>query len=125
MECANPSTAGWAILQGYQIDQFQARSDGHTLISWVRMTKRFAWNCQLVPCFRKTIFTHVNWLFVGGLPVPDGTTLVTGSDHCTVKFWNLQTGECLGTLPDYTPKVQGSPFSLIYQLLATGSDDKR
>jgi WD40 repeat protein len=54
---------------------------------------------------------------------PDGQLLATGSDDCTVKIWDADTGDCLHTLTEHTKRVWAVRFSPDGKLLATCSGD--
>jgi WD40 repeat protein len=55
---------------------------------------------------------------------PDGETLISSSDDKTVKLWNLQTGQCLKTLPGHQSRIWSVALSPDGETLASGSDDK-
>lgn len=51
---------------------------------------------------------------------PDGQFLVSGSDDCTVKVWQVSTGECIRTLEEHTEGVWSIAWSPNGQILASG-----
>ncbi len=58
---------------------------------------------------------------------PDGSRIVTGSDDCTLKVWNVATGDlCLGPLTGHTDEVWSVAFSHdgTSTCIASGSKDR-
>lgn len=55
---------------------------------------------------------------------PDGKTLASGSDDCTIKIWGLVTTQELRTLLGHSNCVRSVAFSPDGKRLASGSDDK-
>ncbi|ARI81869.1 WD40 repeat domain-containing protein [Microcystis aeruginosa] len=55
---------------------------------------------------------------------PDGKTLATSSDDNTIKLWNVETGQEIGTLRGHNGIVLSVSFSPDGKSLATGSWDK-
>ena len=56
---------------------------------------------------------------------PDGQTIASGSDDNTIKLWNLQTGDEIGTLTGNNQPVVGLVFSPDGNTIASGSDDEK
>jgi WD40 repeat protein len=54
---------------------------------------------------------------------PDGKTLASGSWDCTVKLWDVTTGQELKTLTGHTEAVMGLVFSADGRYLATSCPD--
>ncbi|MDJ0599433.1 MAG: NB-ARC domain-containing protein [Crocosphaera sp.] len=54
----------------------------------------------------------------------DGKILATGSDDCTIKLWDLNTGKCFRTLEGHCSWVWSVSFSPKDEILASASDDK-
>jgi len=55
---------------------------------------------------------------------PDGTSLVSGSQDQTVKFWDVQTGGVIKTFYGHTDWVLSVSISADCTTIASGSDDK-
>jgi WD40 repeat protein len=55
---------------------------------------------------------------------PDGQTLATGSQDCTVKLWDCQTGSCRQTLSGHTSWVRSVVWIQDGQILASCSADE-
>lgn len=55
---------------------------------------------------------------------PGGRFLVSGSDDCTVRFWDVTTGECNHILESHKGWIQSLIFNLTGDLLVTGSQDR-
>nr|WP_317110658.1 hypothetical protein [Chroococcidiopsis sp. SAG 2025] len=55
---------------------------------------------------------------------PDSQTLASSSQDCTLKLWDVSTGECLKTLPGHTAWVWSVAWSRDNQTLASGSEDE-
>jgi WD40 repeat protein len=55
---------------------------------------------------------------------PDGTSLVSGSDDCTVKLWDVQTGGVAKTFSGHTERVWSISISADYTTIASGSADR-
>ncbi|MBW4542031.1 MAG: AAA family ATPase [Myxacorys chilensis ATA2-1-KO14] len=110
------------ILPGHQgsVLWVTVSPDGQTLISADDCIVRL-WDIPTGQCVR-TIETQVNWMLAVALS-PDGQTLVTGSNGNQVNFWQVATGDCLGTL-DYSGQVWAMAFSPDGQMLATASEDQ-
>ena len=54
----------------------------------------------------------------------DSHFLVSGSDDCTVRFWNVNTGECEYMLDNHRGWIQSLALSYSGKLLVTGSQDR-
>jgi len=54
---------------------------------------------------------------------PDGTSLVSGSDDTTIKFWDVQTGGLVKTLHGHTSHVLSISISADCTVVASGSLD--
>ena len=54
----------------------------------------------------------------------DGRFLISGSDDCTVRFWDTDTGECKYTLDNHKGWIQTLDVSYDGELLVTGSQDR-
>jgi WD40 repeat protein len=50
----------------------------------------------------------------------DGTSLVSGSDDCTVKLWDVQTGGTVKTFFGHTELVLSVSISADYTIIASG-----
>jgi len=55
---------------------------------------------------------------------PDGTSLVSGSNDRTIKFWDVQTGGAIKTFHGHTDRVRSVSISADCTKIASGSDDK-
>jgi len=53
----------------------------------------------------------------------DGTSLVSGSDDCTVKLWDVQTGGVVGTFSGHTDLIWSVSISAGCTMIASGSFD--
>jgi len=53
----------------------------------------------------------------------DGTSLVSGSDDCTVKLWDMQTGGVVKTFSGHTNWVYSVSISADHATIASGSSD--
>jgi len=54
----------------------------------------------------------------------DGRFLVSGSDDCTVRFWDIGTGRCEHVLDKHKGWIQSLALSSTGKLLVTGSQDR-
>ena len=79
--------------------------------------------------------THLNWRCVFTLPghssfvnslaiSPDGKILSSGSCDKTIKIWNLETTELLGTLTGHSDRVNSVAISYDGKMLVSGSSDE-
>jgi WD40 repeat protein len=55
----------------------------------------------------------------------DGTSLVSGSNDCTLKLWDVQTGGVVKTFHGHTNKVFSVSISTDCTTIVSGSEDKR
>jgi len=55
---------------------------------------------------------------------PDGKILASGGYDKLVKFWDVQTGDCLYKLDQHTGSVCSVSFSPDGQILASGGSDR-
>jgi len=55
----------------------------------------------------------------------DGTSLVSGSNDCTVKLWDVQTGGAVKTFSGHAGPVLSVSISADYTTIASGSGDNR
>ena len=66
---------------------------------------------------------HTGW--VGSLAfLPDGTSLVSGSEDSTIKLWDVQTGGVIKTFHGHTDFVLSVSISADCTMIASGSRDK-
>ena len=56
--------------------------------------------------------------------LPDGTSLVSGSDDSTIKLWDMQTGGIVKTFCGHTDGVHSVSISADCTLIASGSEDR-
>jgi WD40 repeat protein len=54
---------------------------------------------------------------------PDGKTLASGSEDCTVKLWNVTSGRCTATLTGHNKGIYALAFAPNGRTLASGSLD--
>jgi len=54
---------------------------------------------------------------------PDGRRLVSGSEDCTVRLWNVSTGALLDVMTGHSKTVLSLAYSPNGMLIASGSDD--
>ena len=54
---------------------------------------------------------------------PDGSTIATGSDDKTIRFWDARTGAPKNTITEYTSSVRSVAFSPDGSTIATGGSD--
>jgi WD40 repeat protein len=54
---------------------------------------------------------------------PDGTTVLSGSDDCTMKLWSTATGQCLRTFYGHTSLVNSCFFSPSGHEIFSAADD--
>ena len=66
---------------------------------------------------------HTNWARSLTF-LPDGMTLVSGSDDGTLKLWDIQTGGVVKTFCGHTSLVYSVSISANYTIIASGSHDK-
>lgn len=65
---------------------------------------------------------HTNWVVSLAFSY-DGSILVSSSTDCTVKLWDVNTGECLQTLQGHSNGVFSVAFTPDARIIASGSDD--
>jgi WD40 repeat protein len=65
---------------------------------------------------------HTNWV-VSLAFSSDGSILVSSSTDCTVRLWNVNTGECLQTLQGHSNGVFSVAFTPDDRIIASGSND--
>lgn len=72
--------------------------------------------------FERKLEGHTNW--VNSVAVsPDGRWVVSGSDDKTVKIWDLETGECRGTLEGHEQRVSSVTITSDGRRILSGSWD--
>jgi WD40 repeat protein/uncharacterized protein YjbI with pentapeptide repeats len=65
---------------------------------------------------------HSNWIWSVAFS-PDGTRLVTGSNDCSVRIWDVESGACLRILKGHSNGVRSVAFSRDGRRLISGSND--
>ena len=65
---------------------------------------------------------HTNWVFSVAIS-SDKKWIVSGSEDCTIKVWNVKTEECMRTLEGHRNRVYSVVFSPDGKWIVSGSDD--
>src|SRR5437764_471438 len=55
---------------------------------------------------------------------PDGKRALTGANDCTVRLWDVETGQCLRVLEGHTERVRSVAWSADQRHVLSGSADK-
>ena len=86
--------------------------------------RNFAWHYLLRLCHdeRLTLRGHKGAVYHAEFS-RDGRTLVTCGQDGTVRFWEIATGQALGTIHAHDTEVNSAAFSPDGQTLATAGDD--
>ncbi|KKR67263.1 MAG: NWD2 protein [Candidatus Uhrbacteria bacterium GW2011_GWE2_40_58] len=66
---------------------------------------------------------HTNWVFSVAIS-SDKKWIVSGSEDCTIKVWNVKTEECMRTLEGHRNRVYSVVFSPDGKWIVSGSYDK-
>ncbi|HEY9783612.1 MAG TPA: NB-ARC domain-containing protein [Leptolyngbyaceae cyanobacterium] len=69
-----------------------------------------------------SLVAHTNWVVSLAFSY-DGSILASSSTDCTVKLWDVNTGECLQTLSGHSNGVFSVAFTPDDRIIASGSDD--
>lgn len=69
----------------------------------------------------RTLAGHKNWVVSLAFSY-DGSILASSSTDCTVKLWNVNTGQCLN-LQGHSNPVWSVAFNPCFGIIASGSDD--
>ncbi|MDJ0634066.1 MAG: WD40 repeat domain-containing protein [Xenococcaceae cyanobacterium MO_188.B29] len=70
-----------------------------------------------------TLFGHKQWVYALAI-VPDGQTLVSGSEDKTIRIWHLSKGDLRQTLTGHQGEVKVIAIAPDGQTIVSGSDDR-
>ncbi|XGV96578.1 MAG: NB-ARC domain-containing protein [Leptolyngbya sp. BL-A-14] len=146
--CSNDSSIRlWNVQDGSCLNVLQGHTsgvraiafspDGHFLISGGDDQEIRLWDVQTGHCLQ-TFQGHTGWVWsVAFAPQRNanspvglessegkGQCFASGSEDQTVRLWDVQTGQCIKTLPGHTGLVSSVSFSADGKLLISGSQDE-
>ena len=69
-----------------------------------------------------TLKGHSNWINDISFS-PDGKAMITGSEDCSARLWNLRTSTCVAKLDGHSAPVRAVAFTPDGKAIVTGSKD--
>jgi WD40 repeat protein len=72
----------------------------------------------------RTLDGHRDWVKAVAIASKDGKIAVSGSDDCTLRVWNLQTGAELSRLTGHNGSINGVAITPDGQLAVSASNDR-